>query len=68
MKEFIKLLKENKRSVLEFLSATYPFSITELDKYADHLDWYQVGGNENILWDLELVRKFKKNEKQEKHV
>ena len=61
MKEFIKLLKANKRSVLEFLSATYPFSITELDKYADHLDWYEVGANENILWDIEFVRKFKKN-------
>ena len=61
MKEFIKLLKANKRNVLEFLSATYPFSITELDKYTDHLDWYQVGANENILWDLEFVRKFKKN-------
>ena len=37
----------------------YPFTLVELNELKDMVDWKIISGNENILWDKELLFAFK---------
>lgn len=41
------------------LSSEFPFSLEQLEKYADRLDWEMVSGNKNIFWTVAMLEKFK---------
>ena len=42
------------------VSGDFPFSETQLEKYADKLDWKEVSGNTNIFWSVQMLEKFKR--------
>lgn len=61
MKEIDRIVQHllrHKEFALNVLSSSYPFSITELRKYADILDWFEVSANENIYWTESLFNEF----------
>lgn len=40
------------------ISGNFPFSESQLEKYADKLDWKEVSGNTNIFWSSQMLEKF----------
>jgi len=44
---------------LGIISSKYPFTKTQLRKYAYTLDWEKVSNNENILWSHEILTELK---------
>lgn len=41
------------------ISREYPFSLDQLEKYADRLDWDEVSRNGEICWTIPMLEKFK---------
>jgi len=56
--QIVQHLLRHKEFALNVLSSSYPFSVTELRKYADILDWFEVSANENIYWTESLFNEF----------
>jgi len=41
------------------LSCSINWNETQLEKYADKLDWEKVSRNDNMLWTFSMLEKFK---------
>ena len=41
------------------ISKKHPFSLDQLEKYADRIDWEELSCNGNVFWTIPMLEKFK---------
>ena len=41
------------------ISREHPFSLEQLEKYADRIDWEELSCNGNVFWTIPMLEKFK---------
>ena len=41
------------------ISKEHPFSLDQLEKYADRIDWEELSCNGNVFWTIPMLEKFK---------
>lgn len=41
------------------VSGNYSFNESQIEKYADRIDWEELSGNSNITWTVSMLEKFK---------
>ncbi len=56
--KIIRHLLRHKEFARSALSISYPFSIDELRKYSDKLEWEWISTNPNILWSEPMYNEF----------
>jgi len=58
-KNIISLFLRHPDFFIEIVSTRYPFTISQLKKYKDWLDWNKISNNININWTAEILNEFK---------
>lgn len=58
-KNIISLFLRHPEFFIEIVSTRYSFTITQLKKYKDWLDWNKISNNININWTAEILNEFK---------
>ena len=41
------------------ISKEHPFSLDQLEKYADRIDWEELSCNRDVFWTIPMLEKFK---------
>lgn len=41
------------------ISKKHPFSLDQLEKYADRIDWEELSCNRDVFWTIPMIEKFK---------
>ena len=57
--EFLIENSEKNNFTIELLSKYFPFTKKQLEEFKELLDWSEVGRNENLLWNYDLIYHFK---------
>ena len=57
--EFLIENSEKNKFAIELLSKYFPFTKKQLEEYKVFLDWREVGSNENLSWNYDLIYHFK---------